>query len=212
MSDSESLNTSLVEVLISSKNQWVFIRDLSNHTLKIVLDARWASMNVGSKRPISSTSCRHAPLWWFYLHCGKEENGSPGIICLVCHQVLWHQSHHGTGWMGKHLLAKAHITNVKRINRVRGDWIEWLNGRWNSIGHPEESGSRRFTIGSSLCQIIFDIQVVPYWTEWHPKHSKLAANEFETSEFHQHRWNHYLRLGFVLEHIPWNTISNLDLQ
>jgi len=53
MSGTQSLNTSLLEVMISSKNQRVFIRDLSDHTLEIIFNAWWASMNVGSKRPIA---------------------------------------------------------------------------------------------------------------------------------------------------------------
>jgi hypothetical protein len=53
MSDTKSLNTSLLEVMISSKNERIFIRDLSNLTLQIVFDAWWASINVGSKRPIT---------------------------------------------------------------------------------------------------------------------------------------------------------------
>jgi len=36
--------------------------------------------------------------------------------------------------------------------------------------------------------------------------------EVETSKFHQDTWNHYLMLGFVSEHIPWNAISNLELR
>ena len=39
MSDSKSLNTSLLEVMITSKNEPVFIRDLSNLTLQINFDA-----------------------------------------------------------------------------------------------------------------------------------------------------------------------------
>ena len=39
MSDTQSLNTSLLEVMISSKNERVFIRDLSDQTLKIIFDA-----------------------------------------------------------------------------------------------------------------------------------------------------------------------------
>ena len=44
------------------------------------------------------------------------------------------------------------------------------------------------------------------------KRSKLAAENFETSEFHQDTLNRYLMLGFVLAHIPWNAISNLELR
>jgi hypothetical protein len=90
--------------MISSKNESVFIRDLSNLTLQIILDPWWASMNVCSKRPIAWKNAIYEPSWRFYLHCGIEETGSPGIICIVCHQVLRHPSEHGTRSLGKHLL------------------------------------------------------------------------------------------------------------
>jgi len=115
MSDSPSLNTSLLKVMISSKKERVFIRDLSDLTLQIIFDAWWASMNIGSKRPIAWNNSRHATSWRFYLHCAMAENGSPGIICIVCHQVLCHPSEHGTSTMGKHLLAKAHIAKLNEL-------------------------------------------------------------------------------------------------
>jgi hypothetical protein len=83
MSDTKSLNPSFREVMISSKNQRVFIHDLSDLTLQIIINAWWASMNVGSKRPIAWNNSRHAPSWRFYFHCGIEETGSPVIICIV---------------------------------------------------------------------------------------------------------------------------------
>jgi len=109
MSVTKSLNSSLLEVMFSSKNETVFIRDLSDLTLQIIFDASWASINEGSKRPIACNNSRHALSWRFYLHCGIKETGSPGIICIVCHRILRHPSEHGTSAMGKHLLAKAHI-------------------------------------------------------------------------------------------------------
>jgi len=115
MSDSKSLNTSLLEVMISSNNESVFIHDWSDHTWLIILDDWWASMNVGSKRPIAWNNSRHAPSWQFYLHCGIEETGSPGIICIVCHKVLRHPSEDGTSSMGNHLLAKAHIAKLNEL-------------------------------------------------------------------------------------------------
>jgi len=120
MSDTQSLNTSLLEVMISSKNERVFIHDWSDLTLQIIFDAWWASMNVGSKRPIVWKNSRHASSWRLDLLFGIEETGSPAIVCIVCHQVLRHPSEHGTSSMRKHLLAKAHILKVKRSNRVRG--------------------------------------------------------------------------------------------
>jgi len=72
-------------------------------------------MNVRSKRPIACKNSRHAPLWQFYLQCGIEETGSPGIMCIVCHQVLHHPSEHGTSSTEKHLLAKAHIAKFNEF-------------------------------------------------------------------------------------------------
>jgi hypothetical protein len=109
MSDTQSLNTSLLEVMISSKNEHVFIRDLSDIVLQIIFDSWWASMNVAGKRPISWKNFRNASSWRFYLQCGIVETGSTGIICIICYQVLRHSSEHGTSSIGKHLLAKAHI-------------------------------------------------------------------------------------------------------
>jgi len=73
-------------------------------------------------------------------------------------------------------------------------------------------GSRGITIVSLQSKIRFDIQFNPYWLKWQTKRSKLAAKDFQTSEFHQDTWNCYLMLGFVSAHIPWNAISNLELQ
>ena len=63
VSDTQSLHTLLREVMISSNNKCVFIHDLGDLTLKIIFDACWASMNVGSKRPIAWNNSRHAPSW-----------------------------------------------------------------------------------------------------------------------------------------------------
>jgi hypothetical protein len=112
MSDTQSLNSSLLEVILSSKNEHSVIHDLSDLTLQIIFDAWWASINVDSKRPIAWKNSRHEPSWQFYLHCGIEETGSPDIICIVCHLVLRHPSEHETSSMGKQLLAKAHIAKL----------------------------------------------------------------------------------------------------
>jgi hypothetical protein len=101
--------------MIYSKTERISIGNLSDLTLQILLHALWASMNVGSKRPIAWNNYRHAPSWQFYLRCGIEETGSSGIICIVCHQVLHHPSEHGTSSMGKNLLAKALIAKLNEV-------------------------------------------------------------------------------------------------
>jgi len=162
MSDSQSLNTSLLEVMISAKNERVFIRDLSDRTLEIIFDAWWAPMNIGSKLPIAWNNSRHAPSWRFYLHCGMAENGSPGIICIVCHQVLHHPSEHGTSSMGKHWLAKAHIAKLNEL--TESEVIELTSSTVDetALAILRRQGSQGISIVSLLSQVIFDIQVVPY--------------------------------------------------
>jgi len=162
MSDTQSLNTSLLEVMISSKNECVSIRDLSDVTLQIIIDAWWASMNVGSKRPIDWKNSRRASSWRFYLHCEIEETGSPGIICIVCHQVLRHPSEHVTSSMAKHLLAKAHIA---KLNELRESEVTELTSSTvdeTALAILKRQRSRGITIASLQRKSIFDIQFNPY--------------------------------------------------
>jgi len=107
MLDSQSINFLLLKVLISTKNKHVFVRDFSNLTLQIMFDAWWTLVNVRLQSLIGWNNSRHAHSWGFYLYCGIEEAGSPGIICIVGHQVLCHPSEHGASSMGKHLMAKV---------------------------------------------------------------------------------------------------------
>jgi len=199
--------------MISSKNECgVFMRDLSNLTLQIIFDAWWASMNLGSKGPIAWNNSRHAPSCRLYLHSGIEESGSPGIICIICHQVLCHPSEHGTSSMGKHMLAKAHIAKLNELTESEVTELTSSTVDKTALAILKRQGSRGITIVSLQRKIIFDIQFNPYWPKWQTKHSKLAAKDFETSEFHQDTWNRYLMLAFVSAHIPWHAISNLELQ
>jgi len=162
MSDSRSLNTCLLEVMISSKNEHVFIRDLSDVTFQIIFNAWWASMNVDLKRPIAWNNSSHAPLWRFYLHCGIEETGSPGIICIICHQVFRHPSEHGTSSMGKPLLAKAHIAKLNELTESKGTELTSSTVDETASAILKRQGSQGITIVSSQRKIIFDIQVDPY--------------------------------------------------
>jgi hypothetical protein len=148
--------------MISSKNERVFSRDLSNHILRIIFDAWWASMNRGSKWPIAWKNSRHAPSWQFYLHCGIEETGSPGITCIVCHQVLRHPSEHGTSSMGKHLVAIAHIAKLNELTHSEETELTSLTVDETALAILKRQGSQKITIVSSLSQTIFDIQLVPY--------------------------------------------------
>jgi len=162
VSDTQSLNTSLLEVMISSKYERVFIRDLSDLTLQIITDAWWVSMNVGSKRPIACKNSRHAPSWRFYLHCGIEETGSPGIICIVCHQDLRHPSEHETSSMGKHLIAKAHIAKLNELTESEVTELTSSTVDETALAILKRQGSHGITIVSLQRKTIFDIQFNPY--------------------------------------------------
>jgi len=211
MSDLKSWNIWLLDVMISSKNERVFIRDFSDHTLQIIFDAWWASMNVDSNWFIAWNNSRHVPSWQFYLHCRIEEIASSGIICIVCHQVLCHPSENGIILMGKHLLAKAEIAKLNELTESEVTQLTSSTVDETAFAILKRQGSRGITIVSLQRKIIFDIQVDPYWPKWQTEGSKLAAKDFETSEFHQATWNRYLMLGYVSAHSPWNTWSNLEL-
>ena len=162
MSDTQALKTSLLEVMISSKTERVSIPDLSDLTLQIMLDAWWASMNVGSKQPIGWNASRHVRSWRFLLHCGIEQSGCPGVICIVCHQVLCHPSEHGTSSMGKHLLAKAHIAKLNKLTESEVTELISSTVDETALAILKRQGSRGITIVSLQRKIIFDIQFNPY--------------------------------------------------
>jgi len=192
MSNTQSLNTSLLEVIISSKYEPVFIRDLSDHTLQIIFDGCWASMNVGSKRHIAWNNSTHPPSWLFYLHCGNEEAGRPGILCILPHQVLRHPSEHGTSSMGKHLLAKAHIAKLSELTESEVTELTSSMVDETALAIRKRQGSCGITIVWVQKKIIFGFQFNQYWPKCQIKRSKLAAKDFETLELHEDMRNRYL--------------------
>jgi hypothetical protein len=151
--------------MISSKNERVVICDLSILILQMVFNGCWASMNVGSKRPIAWNPSRYAPAWQFYLHCGIEETGSPGIICIVCHHVLRHPSEHATSSMGKHLLAKAHIAKLNKLTVSEVTELTASTVNETSLAILKCQGSRGIPIVSSQRKIKSTIQVSSILTE-----------------------------------------------
>jgi len=145
-----------------SKNQHVLIRDLNDLTLQLLFNAWWVSMYVYSKQPMDWNNSRHVPSWRLYLHCGTVQTGSPGIICIVCHQVLHNPSEHGTNLMGKHLLAKAHIAKLNELTKSEVTELTSLTVNETALGILKRQGCRGITIVYSQSQIIFDFQCIPY--------------------------------------------------
>jgi len=146
-------------------------------------------MNVDSKRPIAWNKSQHAPSWWDYTHCGIAETGSAGIICIICHQVLYHPSQHTTSSMGKHLLAKAHIAKWNELTESEATELTSSTVDETALAILKRHGCRGITIVCSQTKIILAIQVDPYWPKWQTKRSKPADEDFEISEFPQDKWN-----------------------
>jgi hypothetical protein len=103
---------------------------------------------------------------------------------------------------GETLVGKAHIARLNEL--TESPVTEWTSSMPDDTALPilKRKGSRAITTVSSQRKIIYDIQVNPYCPKCQTQHSKLAAKEVESSEFHQDMWNHYLRLGFVLAYTP----------
>jgi hypothetical protein len=77
-----------------------------------------------------------------------EENGSRGIICIVCHQVLRHSSEHGTSSMGKHLLAIAHIAKINKLTESEVTELTSSTVDETAFAILKRQGSRGITIVS----------------------------------------------------------------
>jgi hypothetical protein len=145
-----------------SKNERVFVRDWSDLTCQIIFDDWWASMNVWSKRPNGWYNSRHRPSRKFYFHCGIEETGCPGVICIVCHQVLCHPSDHGTSSMGKYLLPKAHIAKLNELTESEVTELTSSTVGETTLAILKRQGSRGITLVSLQRKITFDIQLNQY--------------------------------------------------
>jgi len=119
-------------------------------------------MNVGSKQPIAWNNSRRAPASRFCLHCRLVETGSPGIICVVCRQVVYYASENGTSSMRKHFLAKAHIAKLNRltVSEVTESSSSMVDE--TALAIRNRQGRRGITIVSSQRKIIFDIDLDPH--------------------------------------------------
>jgi len=155
------------------------------------------------------STCAFVPVRF---HCGSKVTGSPGIICIGCHQVVCHPSEHGTTSNKKHFQVNAHIVKLNAWTESEVTKLTSSTIDETALAILRRQGSRGITTVSLQRKIIFDIPVDPSWLKWQTKLSKLADKHFEISEFHQHTWNCYLMLGFVPPHIPCNSISNLELR
>jgi hypothetical protein len=79
---------------------------------------------------------------------------------MICHQVLWHPSGHGTSSMGKHLMAKANIAMLNEL--TESDVSELATKTIDVTALPilKGQGSRGITMVRLHKQFIFDSLVV----------------------------------------------------
>jgi len=93
-----------------------------------------------------------------------KENGSPGIICIVCNQGLHHPSEHGTSSIGDHLVAKSQITKLNEL--TESDATESTSSIVDETDLPilKRLGSRGITIVSLESKFIFHIKVLSILT------------------------------------------------
>ena len=109
-----------------------------------------------SKRPIAWNDSWHAPSWCFKLHRGMAVTGSPGIICIVCHQVLRHPSEDGTSSIEKHLLAKLHIAMLNELTELEVSKLTSTTVGGTALAILKRQGSQGIKIVSSQMKFIFD--------------------------------------------------------
>jgi hypothetical protein len=64
--------------------------------------------------------------------------------------------------MGKHLLAKAYITKLNELTELEVSELTSSTVDESALAILQRQGSRGITTVSTLRQIIFDIQIVPY--------------------------------------------------
>ena len=113
-------------------------------------------------RCIAWNNSGHTPSCRFDLHCRIEKNGCPGIIFIVCDQVLPHPSEHGTSSMGKDLLGNAYITKLNKLTESGVTQLTSSMEDETASAILRRQGSQGITIVSSLRKIKLHIQVNPY--------------------------------------------------
>jgi len=127
-----------------------------------------------------------------------SSNSSPSI-------TAWDQLN------GELLACKTQMTKLNGLTELEVTELTSSMVDDTALAILKRQGIRGIIIASWPRTFTFDIQVDPYRQKWHTKCSKLAAKDFDTSEFQQDRWNRYLMLGLLWNYIPWNATSNLGL-
>jgi hypothetical protein len=76
-------------------------------------------MNVDSKLSIASNNYPYGSWWRSYMHSSVQKPGNPGIICIVCLQVISHPSEDDPSFMVNQLLANSHIGKSNKLGNLK---------------------------------------------------------------------------------------------
>jgi hypothetical protein len=87
-----------------------------------------------------------------------EKTGSPGIVCIVCHQVLCHPSAHGTSSMGKRFLANVHFAKLNELIVSEVTKVTSSTFDKTALAILMRQGSRGILIVSLQTKFKFNIQ------------------------------------------------------
>lgn len=166
MLHSKSANTSLPQVMMTSRNQGIFVRDLSDVTFQIISYDWLAFMNVSLKRSRTWDSPGHEPDWRFNLHCQIRETRNTSYICTVWHELLRPPSAHQTGSMGQHSPAKALIAKWKEFSDSQVSEFTASTDDDTAFPRLKRQGSRGIGLVRSQLKFIFDISILFILTEF----------------------------------------------
>jgi len=108
------------------------------------------------KHSIACDNSRHVYSRHIYLHCGIEETGSPGIICIMCHQVICHPSEHGTSSMEKQSLGNAHIAKLNELTESEVSELTSTMVDESGLAILQRPGGHGITIVSSQMTFTFN--------------------------------------------------------
>lgn len=150
-------DTSTLEVICASNGEEVFVRDTTDKTLQMTFDAWWSEMEVVTKKPVYWKGQKTAKAWEFYKQCALTENGSPSIVCIVCHKLLSHPAMTGTSAMSKHLTAREHVAKLNDLASSTGGGLLGKHADQQVLAMLKTKGSHGVLIVSSDKPLLFEL-------------------------------------------------------
>jgi len=147
-----------------------------------------------------------------YMDCALEETGSPGMIYIVSHHILYHPSEPATSSIGNLFRGNAHIALPHKL--TQSEVTELTNSMFDEsvVSILKRHKSQGITIVCSQRKFISHIDVWFRLTEL--RDITLQISSYEHCNF-PISTTHLISLPHVrscLAHSTWNTTSNLKPQ